>query len=411
MLDIFTGEFLRHPAALEYSGATCQHGCAYCFATAHGKESKSSLKSVVNFLYKPKAQRKTYKDALFMEGMPLLISNRTDPFSPNNIDETEKIFEALRDFPNGVFVQTKGHEDYERAIKIIDLLGPKRAVIYMSLSIYDADIADVVEPGCPDPWTRAEMMRTLKGKGYHVMAALNPVFQPWLPEPDAVGLINHLAENCGIDHFYVQGLHLSPRRLAGYTKGRKDRLMGLDGMRDFEARSSRHAEDAALYLIDGKQKPWTCKVFYLGWPQAYNFWGPCDERFPTMPTEEGFFAEIIKKKGDKESIQVTFQDFIAHCAKGRERLFNAKFARGEINRYLFTANQKAWRKFQDVDNLTWLCNVAWNSRDYISSMFRHPALWPIKDGDGLLQDSNGDFVYYFDGSLRSGKEVKGYASN
>ena len=89
-IDVFTGEFLRHPAALELTANTCRNACAYCFATAHGKEHKGSIKSALNFLIKK--DRKSLKDRLFADGYPILVSNRSDPFSKNNVAFTESCF-------------------------------------------------------------------------------------------------------------------------------------------------------------------------------------------------------------------------------------------------------------------------------------------------------------------------------
>ena len=183
----FLGRIAASPGSIDYTGNTCQYACAYCFANINDCNRKEGLKAAINFLNKEKPS--TYADALLISGYPICVSNRSDPFSPNNFASTEALFTHLAERDNGVFIQTKTNPECEF---LIDMLGPKKAVIYISVSILNEEKSRIVEPKAPSTYERIETMKRLRSKGYHVIAAICPCSDVWLPKEDFIVLTNEL---------------------------------------------------------------------------------------------------------------------------------------------------------------------------------------------------------------------------
>lgn len=147
MLEIFLGGYLFHPAALDYSGDTCQNGCAYCFANINKEFRRGNLAGAINSFYKKEAT--TYKDILIKMGYPICVSNRSDPFSPNNTRDTLALFTHLAEMKNGIFIQTKCGPGMDEAL---DILGDRRdVVVYITVTTMQDDIARMLEPKAPPP--------------------------------------------------------------------------------------------------------------------------------------------------------------------------------------------------------------------------------------------------------------------
>jgi hypothetical protein len=117
-MDAGIGLWLGHPVPLEYSGTTCSHACKYCFARGYGnrKSDYHKCQSLIRNLDK----RDNLAAELFKAGHPVLLSNRSDPFCENNYRETLSVLKLLRQFPNGIFLQTKTGTGLEDAIEILE---------------------------------------------------------------------------------------------------------------------------------------------------------------------------------------------------------------------------------------------------------------------------------------------------
>ena len=121
MLEVFLGGYLFHPAALDYSGDTCQNKCAYCFANINKEFRAGNLQGAINSFYRK--EPKTYKDMLLAEGYPICVSNRSDPFAKNNERDSIALFTHLAERKNGIFIQTKTGTGMEECL---DLMGDRR---------------------------------------------------------------------------------------------------------------------------------------------------------------------------------------------------------------------------------------------------------------------------------------------
>jgi hypothetical protein len=244
---------------------------------------------------------------------------------------------------------------------------------------------------------RLTLAKWLVDAGYHVIAAFNPMYHPWASETDIRALYDALNED-GITHFYCQGLHLSPRRLAGYTAERRARLMaGEPGEFVFdEELADSYAWGFVSFLEEQKKSCFINNVIF-----EQDFWEPLEKKFKVMPTNEGFQAWCHQKliSGKDYSIKVTFEDYLAYMSKGRESLFNRAFPKGQIDRYIFSANLTLWKKYQAVDSLAMLCNILWNNK-HLSGIPSNPAFWPTGDGKQTEKDSNGNNIYEYNGTLR-----------
>jgi DNA repair photolyase len=127
---------------LEYSGVDCTNHCQYCFAKGYScRESDyQKFQKLIRHLDK----RKNLAAELFKTGKPVLLSNRSDPFCEANRRETSSVLKLLRQFPNGIYFQTKTGDGMEEALEI---MGEKQNVAwYITVTCADDELSKKLEP-------------------------------------------------------------------------------------------------------------------------------------------------------------------------------------------------------------------------------------------------------------------------
>ena len=206
-MDALVGLFGGHPVPLEYSGVDCSNNCLYCFAKAYScKESDyRKFQSLIRNLDK----RQNLAAELFKAGQPVLLSNRSDPFCENNYRETLSVLKLLRQFPNGIYFQTKTGEAIEDVLEILD--GKQNVAWYITVTCADDEMSKKVEPGAPPTSERLEWAFDLAKVGYHVIVAFNPLVEAWMPTK----ALNRIFDKCmknGIKDFYFDSLHWEKKR-------------------------------------------------------------------------------------------------------------------------------------------------------------------------------------------------------
>lgn len=379
MIDVFWGGYLHHPAALDYSDDTCRHGCAYCFANINKGERKGRLKSAINFLHKKEPS--TYMDALRITGYPICVSNRTDPFSPNNVVSTQALFKHLAVIPNGVFIQTKTGPGCEETVA---QLGPKKAVVYITISILDPDTAASVEPFAPPPAERLAAAKNLIKAGYLVMVAINPCSSVWLPPSDFKALIDEFW-NIGIRHVALEVLDMKPQRLKKMEGARVRRLGGAE-------QPSRQQE---MEYVRECTKSLIVKGFAVakkGMPFRSSLYNDIAARIsPTMPTLQQFVNWCLDNKADQN---VTFSDFASYMERG-SKLMTHDFKGNNIRGYLIRSGFKIWKSYQQVHSHRELLRVIWNEPKHHAAILNHCLFRPcVKDGEAL-KDEAGNALLHF----------------
>ena len=149
----------------------CEHGCIYCYARpSHAYLGLSpGLDFETRIFYKPSAAA-LLRDELRKKGYvcrPLALGSNTDPYQPaeRKFAITRSILEVLRDFHHPVTIVTKGAL-IQRDIDILsDMAREKLAVVTVSVTTLDRDLARIMEPRAATPERRIETIAALSKAG------------------------------------------------------------------------------------------------------------------------------------------------------------------------------------------------------------------------------------------------------
>jgi DNA repair photolyase len=149
----------------------CEHGCIYCYARpSHAYLGLSpGLDFETRIFYKPNAAA-LLRDELRKKGYvcrPIALGSNTDPYQPaeRKLGVTRSILEVLREFHHSVTIVTKGAL-IQRDIDILsDMAREKLAVVTVSVTTLDRDLARTMEPRAATPERRIETIAALSKAG------------------------------------------------------------------------------------------------------------------------------------------------------------------------------------------------------------------------------------------------------
>src|SRR5215203_433009 len=149
----------------------CEHGCIYCYARpSHAYLGLSpGLDFETRIFYKPQAASLLAAE-LRKKGYacrPIALGSNTDPYQPaeRRLGITRAILEVLRDFRHPVTIVTKGAL-IQRDIDILaDMAKERLAVVTVSVTTLDRDLARVMEPRASTPERRLETIAALAAAG------------------------------------------------------------------------------------------------------------------------------------------------------------------------------------------------------------------------------------------------------
>ena len=149
----------------------CEHGCIYCYARpSHAYLGLSpGLDFETRIFYKPNAAA-LLRDELRKKGYvcrPIALGSNTDPYQPaeRKLGVTRSILEVLREFGHPVTIVTKGAL-IQRDIDILsDMAREKLAVVTVSVTTLDRDLARTMEPRAATPERRIETIAALSKAG------------------------------------------------------------------------------------------------------------------------------------------------------------------------------------------------------------------------------------------------------
>jgi DNA repair photolyase len=149
----------------------CEHGCIYCYARpSHAYLGLSpGLDFESRIFYKPQAAA-LLGEELRKKGYqcrPLALGSNTDPYQPSErrLGITRLILEVLRDFRHPVTIVTKSAL-VQRDIDILAAMAAERlAVVTVSVTTLDRDLARRMEPRAATPERRLEAIKALAEAG------------------------------------------------------------------------------------------------------------------------------------------------------------------------------------------------------------------------------------------------------
>src|SRR5436309_6214475 len=149
----------------------CEHGCCYCYPRpSHAYLGLSpGLDFETRIFYKPQAAA-LLKTELGKKGYvcrPMALGSNTDPYQPaeRRLGITRAILEVLRDYRHPVTIVTKGAL-IQRDIDILaEMARDNLAVVTVSVTTLDRDLARVMEPRAATPERRLETIAALAAAG------------------------------------------------------------------------------------------------------------------------------------------------------------------------------------------------------------------------------------------------------
>jgi DNA repair photolyase len=382
MITDFIGEFMFHPAPLEFSGNTCSHGCRYCFANLRKSERIIDLKAIIKQCNKKEV--KTYQDALIKEGYPICMSNKTDPFSKSNYISTIALGYELNKLKNGLFIQTKGGAGIDEFLKAIEY--KKDIVWYITITTLNEAIRKRIEPNAPTSQERFDLAKKLKGLGYLVIIALNPVLEQWMPEND-LKIYMQKCKDLNIKHICIEPLHLNKNESSKIKGLTQDEISYALNQKAYSYQNyAKHiipiVKQNGFHVVKVGNALYSeffydiRKVFTHIFPNQYDFINYCHNEI---------------KKGI-----VTFDEFYKVSVDNKP-FFEREFK--YVNKYILRSNIHEWAKTKEAKQIYTLKGVLqfiWNNTKIQSSLTRSKAFRIVVDeNNNPIFDKKNNLSLYF----------------
>ncbi|HEX3862071.1 MAG TPA: PA0069 family radical SAM protein [Stellaceae bacterium] len=186
----------------------CEHGCIYCYARpSHAYLGLSpGLDFETRIFHKPQAAALLNAE-LRKKGYncrPIALGSNTDPYQPaeRRLGITRAILETLRDFRHPVTIVTKSAL-VQRDIDILaDMARQRLAVVAVSVTTLDRDLARRMEPRAATPERRIETIAALAAAGIPTSVLAAPMI-PALNDREMEDILTRA--------------HAAGARRAGYT--------------------------------------------------------------------------------------------------------------------------------------------------------------------------------------------------
>ncbi|QBX35651.1 PA0069 family radical SAM protein [Paracoccus liaowanqingii] len=177
----------------------CEHGCIYCYARpSHAWlglspgldfETKITAKPQAAALLARELARPGYRPA------PIALGTNTDPYQPveARLAIMPGLLRVLRDWNHPATLITRGRTVLRDLDLWAEMAARDQAMIGVSITTLDADLARALEPRAPAPAIRLRMIRELSRAGIPVRVMVAPVI-PVLTEPEIEAILTAARE-------------------------------------------------------------------------------------------------------------------------------------------------------------------------------------------------------------------------
>lgn len=215
----------------------CEHGCAYCYARPTHEylslsagldfESKILVKEDAPDLLRRELSSPRWKPRV------LSISGVTDPYQPveRRLKITRRCLEVLAEFRNPVGIVTKNHLVSRDADVLAELARHHAAVVFLSITTLDAELAGKLEPRASRPEGRLAALEELSRAGVPAGVMVAPII-PGLNDHEIPQVLNAAAK-AGARYGAYTMLRLPgavapifERWLTEHAPGKKERILG-----------------------------------------------------------------------------------------------------------------------------------------------------------------------------------------
>ena len=177
----------------------CEHGCIYCYARPY--HEYLGLSAGVDFesriFVKENAAELLRQELLAKSWTPQAIgfSGVTDPYQPieRRLKLTRACLEVLVEFRNPVAIITKSHTVTRDIDLIGELASDGAAVVMLSITTLEDDLAGVMEPRASRPERRLDAVRAMAAAGIPVGVMVAPII-PGLTDHEVPAILKAAAE-------------------------------------------------------------------------------------------------------------------------------------------------------------------------------------------------------------------------
>lgn len=176
----------------------CEHGCSYCYARPFHEylgfsagldfETKIMVKEDAPELLRRELMAKSYEPTW------LALSGVTDAYQPieRRMKITRRCLEVLVEFRNPVGIVTKNHLVARDIDLLKELAAVGAAVVILSVTTLNAELARVLEPRASSPTARLQAMTELAAAGIPVGCMVAPVI-PCLNDHEIPAILKSVA--------------------------------------------------------------------------------------------------------------------------------------------------------------------------------------------------------------------------
>jgi len=177
----------------------CEHGCIYCYARPY--HEYLGLSAGVDFeskiFVKQNAAELLRHELLAKSWTPQGIgfSGVTDPYQPieRRLKLTRACLEVLAEFRNPVAIITKSHTVTRDIDLLSELASHGAALVMLSITTLDDDLAAVMEPRASRPQRRLDAVRAVAAAGIPVGVMTAPII-PGLTDHEVPAILKAAAE-------------------------------------------------------------------------------------------------------------------------------------------------------------------------------------------------------------------------
>lgn len=344
MIESYWGEFLISPIPLELSLNACSGGCAYCFATLNSPDRRADLPATMRMLQDFR-ERTSWAARLLREGYPVLLSNRSDPFSKNNYRLALPLMRVMHDMDIPMTFQTRGGWGVDEALEFL-----RPACWYVTVETMDDDLGRRLSPGTPPPSARLALVQALVEAGHEVVVGYNPCVPEWQPDPEPLLRAVKAAGAWGV---WIETLHLNYRQI-GRMRDQARALVGEDLIRRARKRRLHEKDEAAFRAARDCARALGLEVYSNGQPNRSSFWQPWEAMYPKLfPTTQGF---VNWCHDECERDDVLAFDWFADLL-----LPDLPAGEGPLDSYLGSTSRQLWRTHQIPTTMTFaqLLGIGW----------------------------------------------------
>lgn len=177
----------------------CEHGCVWCYARPFHEYLgfSAGLDFETKIVVKHDAPELLRKEFSAKKWVPdvVALSGVTDAYQPleRRLQITRRCLEVFAEFRNPIGIVTKNALVTRDADLLADLARDQAALVMVSVTTLDKDLAGTMEPRASRPHARLDAIRTLAAAGVPVGAMVAPII-PGLNDHEIPSILAAVAE-------------------------------------------------------------------------------------------------------------------------------------------------------------------------------------------------------------------------